>query len=61
MGGEAIAAGALGRDGLGLLSVDFGHTRLTQIARTPRDPRTILAEKDSVARAGAEAARVTRP
>ena len=62
MGGEAIAAAALGRDGLGLLSVDFGRTRLAEIARAPRDSRAFAAEEDDAARAGAaEAARATRP
>jgi hypothetical protein len=56
MGGEAIAAGAVGRDGLGLLSVDFGRTRLAEIARTPRDPHIVTAQEDGAARA-----RATRP
>jgi hypothetical protein len=54
MGGAAIGAGALGRDGLGLLIVDFGRTRLAGIARPPREPRAGAAQED-------EAARATRP
>lgn len=54
MGGTAIGAGALGRDGLGLLTTDFGRTRLAGIARPPREPRAGAAEED-------EAARATRP
>lgn len=51
MGGAAIAAGALGRDGLGLLTVDFGRTRLAEIARPTREPRTGAAQEDAAARA----------
>lgn len=54
MGGAAIAAGALGRDGLGLLTLDFGRTRLADIARPPR-------ERGAGAAQGDEAARATRP
>ncbi|HVQ09363.1 MAG TPA: hypothetical protein VMS43_13100 [Allosphingosinicella sp.] len=54
MHGAAIAAGALGRDGLGLLLTDFGRTRLTGVARPPREPRAGVAELD-------DAARATRP
>jgi hypothetical protein len=54
MGGAAIAAGALGRDGLGLLTTDFGHTRLAGIARPPREPRAGAPQED-------DAARATRP
>ena len=62
MGGAAIAAAALARDGLGLLTVDFGRTRLAETARPPREPRAGAAEEEGAAQAGAApAARATRP
>lgn len=62
MDGHAIAAGALGYAGLGMLTSDIGHTRLTEILRARGDSRVAQAEREDAARAGrADAARATRP
>jgi len=62
MGGEAIAAGALGRDGLWLLTHDFGRTRLAEILRAPREPRAGAVEEDGAEKTGAaQAVHATRP
>lgn len=62
MNGKSIAAGALGRDGLGLLTPEFGHTRLAEIMNARRDSRAVAPDDDGVTgTAEAEAARATRP
>jgi len=47
MHGAAIAAEPLARDGLGLLTRDFGATRLAEIARMERDPGALEAQGDA--------------
>lgn len=62
MDGRAIAAGALGYAGLGMLTSDIGHTRLAEILRARGDIRDAGAERHEPARARRpEAARATRP
>jgi hypothetical protein len=67
MDGQAIAAGALGYAGLGMLTTDFGRappdgTRLAEIVRARGDSRSSEAARHGDARAGRpDAARATRP
>lgn len=56
MHGFAIAAQAIGRDGLGLLTMDFGRpppggTRLAEILSPRPDPRAAAVDEEGVARA----------
>lgn len=51
MHGLAIAAQPLARDGLGLLTADFGRTRLAEILDVRREPRAIETRGDAAARA----------
>lgn len=62
MHGSAIAAEALGRDGLGLLARDLGGARLAGIVPAEREPRTIAPRADGAGLAGRTGiARATRP
>jgi hypothetical protein len=62
MDGRAIAAGALGYAGLGMLTSDIGHTRLAETLRARGDARAATAGRDGAARAARpDAARATRP
>lgn len=62
MDSRAIAAGALGHAGLGMLTSDIGHTRLVEILRARGDVRSTEAGRDDAARTGRpDAARATRP
>ena len=54
MGGGAIAAQAIGACGTAMLTVDFGRTRLAEIA-------TIAAERRAAAAARDETVRAARP
>ena len=51
MGGQAIAAQAIGARGAALLTTDFGRTRLAEIARARPESRAGAAERDEAARA----------
>lgn len=62
MDGRAIAAGALGFAGLGMLTSDIGHTRLAEILRARGDGRSASAERPGPARPRrTDTARATRP
>ena len=62
MDGRAIAAGALARAGLGMLTTDIGRTRLAQIMRAKSEGRTAGTGRDGVAQAGRQdPAQATRP
>ena len=62
MDGRAIAAAALGHAGLGMLTTDFGRTRLAETMAAPREACAAQAEGQHAARAGGfDAARATRP
>jgi hypothetical protein len=62
MDGHAIAAGALGYAGLGMLTSDIGQTRLAEILHARGDARAVPAERHGSVRARSpEAARATRP
>ena len=62
MDGRAIAAAALSRAGLGMLTTDFGGTRLAELLHARGERRSAAAEGQGAARAGpVDAARPTRP
>jgi hypothetical protein len=62
MDGLAIAAAALGYAGLGMLTSDFGHTRLAELLHARGDDRSAEAERDRAGQARRQdAARATRP
>ncbi len=51
MGGQAIAAQALGACGTGMLTTDFGRTRLAGISAARAERRAAEAARDDSARA----------
>jgi hypothetical protein len=51
MHGNAIAAQPLARDGLKLLTADFGATRRVETPSVRRDPRSTAAADEGPARA----------
>lgn len=62
MHGSAIAAEALGRDGLGLLARDFGGARLAGIVPAEREPRSLAPRADGIGSVGRTGiVRATRP
>lgn len=60
--GRAIAAGALGAAGLGMLTSDIGRTRLAEILRPRGEGRETSTGRDGPMPAAArDTARATRP